>query len=305
MEKVIGQGAFGKVFKGHWRGADVAVKKMIPELGGDNMMLLEDLEVDVMMRLRHPRIVAFFGAGELIEPPDLRFSPEPRVGMFVILQFAAGGDLTHLLKNVAGSIIKFPWKDRVLKAHDIAEGMKFIHSKGFIHRDLKSENVLLDDKGRCLIADLGLAKKLERSDTVHSSGATKNHSAGEQKIDHYQTNATMGKGTGPWMAPEVYQGVYGPSVDVFSFGCVMYELLTCRGPWTDITSGKPMFDPNFPHLIIKAVIKGERPTVTEEESKHAPDGYVALMEKCWGTNPGKRPSWKVILSELKDILGAL
>jgi serine/threonine protein kinase len=101
--------------------------------------MLENLEVGVMMRLRHPRIVTFLGAGEIIDPP-MEGDDVPRVGIFVMLEYAAGGDLTHRLAAAGNSRRKFPWKDRVKCAMDIAEGMAFIHSEGFIHRDLKSLN---------------------------------------------------------------------------------------------------------------------------------------------------------------------
>jgi hypothetical protein len=157
LDAVIGQGAFGDVYRGRWRGLQVAVKKLFPdemmELGNNmstsnsnsNQMnevsraMLENLEVGVMMRLRHPRIVTFLGAGEIIDPP-MEGDDVPRVGIFVMLEYAAGGDLTHRLAAAGNSTRKFPWKDRVKCAMDIAEGMVFIHSEGFIHRDLKSLN---------------------------------------------------------------------------------------------------------------------------------------------------------------------
>ena len=74
--------------------------------------------------------------------PPLEGDDVPRVGIFVMLQYAAGGDLIHRLKAAAGSTTIFPWIDRIQCALDIAEGMKYIHSQGFLHRDLKSLNVL-------------------------------------------------------------------------------------------------------------------------------------------------------------------
>jgi serine/threonine protein kinase len=116
------------------------------------LTMLNNIEVAVMMRLRHPRIVKFLGAGEIIDPP-LVGDDVPRVGIFVILEYAAGGDLIHRLKDAAGSVKKFPWLDRIKCAMDVAEGMVYIHSEGFLHRDLKSLNVLCDQHGRCLIGE--------------------------------------------------------------------------------------------------------------------------------------------------------
>ena len=116
------------------------------------LTMLSNFEVAVMMRLRHPRIVKFLGFGEIVDPP-MEGDDVPRVGIFVILEYAAGGDLIHRLKNAAGSVALFSWIDRVQCAMDIAEGMAYIHSEGFLHRDLKSLNVLCDQNGRCLIGE--------------------------------------------------------------------------------------------------------------------------------------------------------
>ena len=255
LQKVIGQGAFGEVWKGRWRGLDVAVKKMYPEPDyyGANMMLskkiaststesfgsnsskksmnnisqkmLDDLEVGVMMRLRHPRIVAFLGAGEVIDPPH-EGETEPRIGIFVMMQYCAGGDLSHRLTPVTtDSYLKFPWKERIQCAMDVAEGMVFIHNEGIIHRDLKSLNILCDENGRCMIADLGLAKKIGSEDEqegLRARARSRSDSNGVPQV------ATAWKGTVPWMAPEVIRSGYNNSVDVYSFAVIMWELITGR-----------------------------------------------------------------------------
>jgi len=183
FKEIIGMGAFGEVRRGEWRGLDVAFKKMFPEnmedygydlmdsitntIGVDKLTqaMLSNDEIGVMMRLRHPRIVTFLGAGEIVDPP-MEGDDVPRVGIFVMLEYAAGGDLIHRLKHAAGSITLFPWVDRIQCALDIAQGMVYIHSEGFIHRDLKSLNVLCDKDKRCMIADLGLTCSNVRPPTI-------------------------------------------------------------------------------------------------------------------------------------------
>jgi serine/threonine protein kinase len=251
-----------------------------------------------MMSLRHEFIIDFEGAGEIIDPPR-EWETEPRVGIFVMLQYAAGGDLAHRLKDAAGSILTFPWKDRVQCASDIACGMSFLHSKGFIHRDLKSLNVLCDEHGKCMIADLGLAKRLERAADAGSTGKNKNkNQLSLQSLDDLNerkgAGVTAWAGTAAWMAPEVTGYDYGPSVDVFSFGVVMWELLTCRIPWASSSY-------TFAHLIIRAVVRGERPEVTDADLKDVPDGYVALMKQCWQSEPKERPTFKNVMSMLERL----
>ena len=187
FREVIGMGAFGEVRRGKWRGLDVAFKKMFPEnmedygydlmdsttntLGVDKLTqaMLSNDEIGVMMRLRHPRIVTFLGAGEIVDPPK-EGDDVPQVGIFVMLEYAAGGDLIHRLKaaagGTAGGTALFPWQERIQCALDIAEGMGYIHSEGFIHRDLKSLNILCDGNKRCMIADLGLTCSNVRPPTI-------------------------------------------------------------------------------------------------------------------------------------------
>ena len=130
--------------------------------------MLTNLEVDVMMKLRHPRIVAFLGAGEVVDEV-LYEDEEPRRGVFVVLEYVPGGDLKHVLQRAYRDPESLPWPTRLQAALDIADGMLFIHSKQLLHRDLKSLNVLVDFDGRCKIADLGLVRK-EKESSYSSNG---------------------------------------------------------------------------------------------------------------------------------------
>ena len=226
----------------------------------------------------------------------------------IMLEFAAGGDLIHRLKAAAGSTTLFPWIDRIQCAMDVAEGMKYIHSQGFLHRDLKSLNVLCDDKGRCMIADLGLVCSNIRPDLSNKPEEYEDY----QQIDKYknaksiqynyhtpfagETNYnTKWQGSAPWMAPEVTSNNYGFKADVYSFGLVMYELLTCRIPWQG--SGF-----NFAHLIAQAVARGERPDIRKKDLIGSPLEFIKLMEVCWDTDPKVRPTFDEIFLELSNAL---
>ena len=252
----------------------------------------------MMMRLRHPRIVGFLGAGELIDPPrpGEKYS---RRGLFVVLEYVAGGDLSDRLKEAAGDTILLPWKVRIQCALDIAEGMEYIHSKGRVHRDLKSMNVLCDLEGRCKIADLGLATAKDEDQEFESKEEFEN----ELETGMGQL-ATGWRGTSGWMAPEVSTivenqngrglAMYGPSVDVYSFGVIMWELVTCRVPWLDS-------EYNFANQILNAVKEGERPTTTKEELDAAPKDFVTLMHACWEGDASKRPDFSMVLLKLRNI----
>lgn len=326
-EKVIGRGAFGEVWLAQWKGSDVAVKKMYPlpkddfypkpgsnsttstttsfssgtnttlssPVNPSTITMLKNIEVDVMMKLRHPRIVAFLGAGEVVDPIR-EGEDEPRRGIFVLLEFVGGGDLQQLLAraratgDVSLSTTILPWSLRVQCACDIAEGMAFIHSKGLLHRDLKSLNVLVDHNGRCKIADLGLARKL--TPDVRSFGVGEE---GERE-PMLALEATTMAGTVQWMAPEVVKESYGRKADVFSFGMVLWELLTCRIPWENDERC------TFLHHILLLVREGLRPQATEKELSGAPEGFLEVMEKCWASDADARPTFKESLVVLRGIL---
>jgi serine/threonine protein kinase len=336
----IGRGGFGAVHLARYRNMDVAVKKMYPtpmeDFGlfdyddddGDDanttsrvskvtVKMLQQMEVGMMMRLRHPRLVAFLGAGELTEPTR---------GIFVVLEYVDGGDLATRLKRSREDHEKvsansasqaetsfastFTWKSRLQCACDIAEGMHYIHSKGRVHRDLKSMNVLCDAAGRAKIADLGLATSIEcygsKSDMIKfSAKRDKLESSGSKEdcngVPHVQ-DATAWTGTSSWMAPEITfvdqktkKATYGNAVDVYSFGVVMWEIMTKRLPWRDENL-------KFDHEILKLVKEGRRPEATKKEIDSSPEGWVELMWKCWAGDPSYRPTFKHIKEILDDML---
>jgi len=162
-----------------------------------------------------------------------------------------------------------------------------------------------------MIADLGLACSNIRPDNDTSSSSN-----GEEKIngtvvdfDSFEEEAediikSSWAGTAAWMAPEVSvvkerqnfkkYSSYGFKADVFSFGMVMYELMTGRIPWAGT-------DKTFVHLIMKAVVKGERPVVRKSELAHAPKDFVLLMHQCWDTDANVRPTF----AELVVTLGSM
>jgi serine/threonine protein kinase len=106
---------------------------------------------------------------------------------------------------------------------------------------------------------------------------------------------TMWQGTAAWMAPEVMlTNNYGFKADVYSFGIVMYELLTCRKPWTG-----PQYA--FAQQIGRAVLNGERPSINDSDLINAPKEYLQLLNQCWETDPMKRPTFGTVFQELKEM----
>jgi len=159
-----------------------------------------------------------------------------------------------------------------------------------------------------MIADLGLAcSNIRPDDSSSSSTAEEKNNATVVQFDTFEEEDLIKSswaGTAAWMAPEVSvvkerqnfkkYSSYGFKADVFSFGVVMFELLTGRIPWAG--TGK-----TFAHQIMKAVVKGERPVVRKNELASAPKEFINLMHQCWDTDANTRPTF----DELVETLGSM
>ncbi|KAM7251197.1 hypothetical protein ACFE04_023080 [Oxalis oulophora] len=218
---VIGKGSFGEIIKASWRGTPVAVKRILPSLS-DDRLVIQDFrhEVNLLVKLRHPNIVQFLGAVTEKKP------------LMLITEYLRGGDLHQYLKEKGAlnptSAINF--------ALDIARGMAYLHNEPnvIIHRDLKPRNVLLvnSNADHLKVGDFGLSKliKVQNSHDVYK-----------------MTGET---GSYRYMAPEVFKHRrYDKKVDVFSFAMILYEML----------EGEPPLANYEPYEAAKYVAEGHRP----------------------------------------------
>ncbi|CAM9316537.1 unnamed protein product [Scytosiphon promiscuus] len=238
----LGQGGFGEVRTAKWNGVDVAVKQLLPgRLDRDDIRAFRK-EVRIHSDLRFAHVVQLYAACTIA--PNL----------CLVIELASGGSLRQYLHSSSEPLA------HALQAaflYDIARGMSFLHSRGILHRDLKSANVLMFDNGRLKLCDFGLSKvKTESSKT--GGGAA---------------------GTVPWMAPEVLgESSANERTDVYSFGVVSFEVAARAEPFKGM---------NAPQVIMAVAVSKKRPQVPEGASA-SPD-VVSLMEKCWKHNPADRP----------------
>ncbi|XP_063950750.1 uncharacterized protein LOC108220529 isoform X2 [Daucus carota subsp. sativus] len=264
----LGSGTYGTVYYGKWKGSDVAIKKLKPGCfdGGavEENRLIADFwkEAHILGQLRHPNIVALYGV----------VADGPATNLATVTEFMINGSLKQVFRRKDRTIDR---RKRLILAMDTAFGMEYLHEKNIVHFDLKSHNLLVNmrDPRRpvCKIGDLGLSKIKQK--TLVSGGV---------------------RGTVPWMAPELLscKSLVTEKVDVYSFGIVMWELLTGEEPYSKMRS----------HEIIAGIIKG---TLRPETPAWCDPAWRSLMEKCWSTDPANRPAFSEIAKELRTMATAM
>jgi len=163
-------------------------------------------------------------------------------------------------------------RKRLFIARDAACGMQYLHEKNIVHFDLKCDNLLVNMRDHhrpiCKIGDMGLSKIKQQ--TLVSGGV---------------------RGTLPWMAPELLSGKSGKvtdKVDVYSFGIVMWELLTGEEPYAKMHCGE----------IIGGIMSN---TLRPPIPSWCEPSWRSLMERCWSSDPGQRPSFSEIATELRTM----
>ncbi|KYQ99761.1 leucine-rich repeat-containing protein (LRR) [Tieghemostelium lacteum] len=248
----IGRGGYGQVFRGNWRGTEVAVKMLFND--NVNPKLISDLrkEVDLLCKLRHPNIVLFMGACTEPESPC------------IVTEYLSKGSLANILLD---ENVKMDWGLRLQIGFDCARGMTYLHSRNpiIIHRDLKTDNLLVDDNWQVKVADFGLA-------TVKSN-----------------TFAKTMCGTTGWVAPEVLaEEGYTEKADVYSFAIVLWELLTRLIPY----AGKNTMQ------VVRSIDRGERLPIPD----WCPKDYAQLINRCWETDPSHRPNFPQILIIMEQMI---
>jgi serine/threonine protein kinase len=170
----------------------------------------------------------------------------------IITDYYESGDLTHFITK---NFFNITWKDKLGKLVDIIYGLKNIHYSNIVHKDYHSGNIFISYYSNAITSDFGLSKSSLVDDK-------------DSKI----------YGIIPYVAPEVLQGQkYTKASDIYSFGMIMWELMTGR---------RPFWDKNHDIDLIIEICDGLRPPIVT----NAPKGYIELMQECWNSDPKKRPT---------------
>ncbi|XP_070263513.1 rhodopsin kinase GRK1 [Myotis yumanensis] len=187
---------------------------------------------------------------------SLAYAFETKTDLCLVMTIMNGGDLRYHIYNVDEENPGFQQPRAVFYAAQILSGLEHLHQRGIVYRDLKPENVLLDDEGNIRISDLGLAVELKE---------------GQTKTKGYA-------GTPGFMAPELLRGEeYDFSVDYFALGVTLYEMIAARGPFR--ARGEKVENKELKQRILSEAVK-----YTDKFSQASKDFCEALLEK----DPEKR-----------------
>ncbi|KAH0787451.1 TKL family protein kinase [Histomonas meleagridis] len=254
IQKQIGVGSAGIVYIG----TDLRTKETVAIKQLKNVDLspqeLESFkrEIAVLSALKHPYLVPFVGATNIAP-------------YWIITKYMPGKSLYHRVKNKTD----LTPLDKTKIAYHIAEGMAFLHSKKIIHRDLKTLNILLDENNEPKICDFGISRKITQGNTPMTGLI----------------------GTVNYMAPELCKtskASYTLKVDVFSYGMMLWEMVTCEVPFR-----AQKYDQ---FKIIELIRNGVRPNIP----KTTPKPLKKLITDCWGNEPENRPSFSQILRRMES-----
>ncbi|KAL0323719.1 UNVERIFIED_CONTAM: Serine/threonine-protein kinase STY46 [Sesamum calycinum] len=262
------QGSTADIYRGKWRGLDIAIKCMYPDFfrSNENGVSFFAQEVETLSRQRHPFVLQLIGAS--LDPPE---------NCWIVTQFLS----TNLKDWLHGpgkrqkerTIPLPPLKDRIAKALEISQAMQYLHEckPKILHRDLKPSNIFLDDALHVRVADFGHARYLID---------------GEKAL-------TGETGTFIYMAPEVIQcGPYDEKCDVYSFGVMLNELITGEYPYIETDYGPSK-------IALEVAENGLRPKIAKVDEQM--EVLVQLIEQSWHHESAARPNFSEITSTLRVI----
>ncbi|XP_008949960.1 RAF proto-oncogene serine/threonine-protein kinase isoform X5 [Pan paniscus] len=253
----IGSGSFGTVYKGKWHG-DVAVKILKVVNPTPEQFQAFRNEVAVLRKTRHVNILLFMGY-------------MTKDNLAIVTQWCEG---SSLYKHLHVQETKFQMFQLIDIARQTAQGMDYLHAKNIIHRDMKSNNIFLHEGLTVKIGDFGLA-------------TVKSRWSGSQQVEQ-PTGSVL------WMAPEVIRmqdnNPFSFQSDVYSYGIVLYELMTGELPYSHI---------NNRDQIIFMVGRGYASPDLSKLYKNCPKAMKRLVADCVKKVKEERPLFPQILSSIE------
>lgn len=246
----IGRGGFSDVYKALWNGSIVAVKQLNLE-SSDADKIRDEIKIMFLLDVKQvPNVVKFHG-----------YILKACNAQDIVMDIMPNGSLRSIIDTKEVNVLSFSQKYQIL--NDIVTALVFIHNLNIIHRDLKSGNVLLDEKFRAKLADFGSATEIESASPIFGASVK-------------------------WAAPEVFEGgLQTPKMDVYSFSVFMWEIIAWKKPFNDIDS----YLIDIPEEVCKNDLREMIPDDCQPK-------LAKLIRWGWQKNPDNRPTSTMVQEEL-------
>lgn len=258
----IRSGGFGKITKvKNNKTGQIYAAKNINAKGKklvDDKMIKQELEV--FMKVKGPGILPFYG-----------FSYHNNEGEnypIIYTEFMENGSLGELLRKELAGMHNAKWDNtlKMINIYGIAKTMSFLHRNFVVHKDLKPDNILLDNNYYPFISDFGMS--------VFSNAEIKSSLSG---------------GTPIFMAPEIYlNNPIDSKVDVYSFAMLTYEIIVGKEPFRELK--------NNLFVLWHRILSGARPTIPST----VPECFRQIITKSWNKDPSQRPTFDDIVNEIDN-----
>ncbi|RHZ77394.1 hypothetical protein Glove_180g74 [Diversispora epigaea] len=266
----LARGGFGTVYKANWLKGPIVEWNMKTQtwtreiVGSDKYTVaLKSLNnsVNITKEFLDEVKTCLYCSGNYLIVRCLGITKHSETGNYMmIMDYGYGGNLR---KYLGQNFTLFDWYKKLSLARDIAEGLRFIHKRGCVHRDFHSGNIVYNGSWPC-ITDLGLCRPADK------------------QLDTDEIYGVL-----PYLGPEVIRGqTYTSASDVYSLGVIMWEISCAELPF-----GNRSHDIN---LVID-ICKGERPKFKD----NVPKCYVELVNRCWESDPKDRPEADEVLETLE------
>jgi TPR repeat protein len=246
LDRPLGEGGMGRVFLAHHSvtGAPAALKELSPEIAANEQLQQRFLnEAKTHMGLRHEHIA--FVQDFILEAGECA----------MVVEYLPGGSLADRLEEAQGPLDQ---RTAIIWVRQALSALDYAHQRGVIHRDIKPQNLMLDDHGKVKVADFGIAMVV-----------------GAEKLT--RTQSTLG--TSHYMSPEQIQDPHGVThlTDLYSMGLVLYELITGRLPFDGPSDASIM--------VAQAT---QPPPPPREINPSIPESLEAIILRSLAKNPGER-----------------
>lgn len=266
IKSLLGEGGMGEVYRARDTRLqrDVAIKVLPVSFARDAERLARfELEARAVAALNDPHLLIVFDVGTMPLPG----AGEGQTAPYLVSELLEGQTLRERLKG--GPLSERKALDYAVQ---IARGLAAAQDRGIVHRDIKPENIFVTNEGRVKILDFGLAKLTEADAKIDGSGET----VMETQVIHTRPDVVMG--TAGYMAPEQLRGkAVDARSDIFSFGAVLYEML----------SGKRAFTGDSSADVMSAILNQDPPELLSEKLTVSP-GVDHIVRRCLEKNPGQR-----------------